>query len=258
MSENSSSHHSDISKTKSTSLVKRALQALSYMLWVGVVFIASQYAVFLVLVGLSKIGLPIGALSQPLLGTIIYAASTLIALAVVILVPKRYLKLGTSWQELAINRWPSWTDIGLSVVAFVPYVLLLVVFMYAAKAVLPAFNAQQAQDLAGFTSLSGSGQILVAFLTLVVIAPIMEEFIFRGYLYGKLKKTIGVVLAAFFTSLVFGIMHGQLNVGIDVFALSVVLCTLREVTGNIWAGVLLHMIKNGVAFYALFIFPMIQ
>jgi len=35
-----------------------------------------------------------------------------------------------------------------------------------------------------------------------------------------------------------------------------VLCTLRIVTGSIWAGVLLHMIKNGLAFYVLFVAPM--
>jgi len=30
---------------------------------------------------------------------------------------------------------------------------------------------------------------------------------------------------------------------------------LREVTGSIWAGTLLHMLKNGIAFYFLFVNP---
>jgi membrane protease YdiL (CAAX protease family) len=47
----------------------------------------------------------------------------------------------------------------------------------------------------------------------------------------------------------------QWNVAADTFALSLVLCTLRQITGNIWAGVLLHMIKNGIAYYFLFINP---
>ena len=48
-------------------------------------------------------------------------------------------------------------------------------------------------------------------------------------------------------------MHFQWNVGVNVFALSVVLCALREITGTIYAGILTHMIKNGVAFYLLYL-----
>ncbi|RYZ49901.1 MAG: CPBP family intramembrane metalloprotease, partial [Sphingobacteriales bacterium] len=59
------------------------------------------------------------------------------------------------------------------------------------------------------------------------------------------------------TSIVFGAIHGQWNVAVDVFALSLILCSLREITGSIWAGVLLHMLKNGIAFYFLFIGPVV-
>jgi len=62
-------------------------------------------------------------------------------------------------------------------------------------------------------------------------------------------------VAALVTSLVFAAVHGQWNVAIDTFALSLVLCALREVTGTIWAGILLHMFKNAIAFYVLFIYP---
>ena len=42
----------------------------------------------------------------------------------------------------------------------------------------------------------------------------------------------------------------------NVFALSVALCVLREITGTIYAGILTHMIKNGVAFYLLYVMGM--
>ena len=64
---------------------------------------------------------------------------------------------------------------------------------------------------------------------------------------------MGAVAAVLITSLVFGVMHFQWNVGVNVFALSVVLCVMREVTGTIYAGILLHMLKNGVAFYLLYV-----
>ena len=54
-------------------------------------------------------------------------------------------------------------------------------------------------------------------------------------------------------SILFGVVHMQWNVGVNVFAMSVVLCGLREITGTIYSGILVHMIKNGLAFYYLYI-----
>ena len=51
-------------------------------------------------------------------------------------------------------------------------------------------------------------------------------------------------------------MHGQWNVGVNVFAMSIVLCTLREITGTIYAGILLHMLKNTIAFVLVYIVGM--
>ena len=59
--------------------------------------------------------------------------------------------------------------------------------------------------------------------------------------------------ATLLVSVLFGVAHMQWNVGIDVFALSVVMCILRERTNSIWAGFLLHAAKNFVAFYVTFV-----
>jgi membrane protease YdiL (CAAX protease family) len=53
-------------------------------------------------------------------------------------------------------------------------------------------------------------------------------------------------------SALFGLAHMQWNVAIDVFVLSMVACYLRELTGSIWAGIILHCLKNLIAFIALF------
>lgn len=90
-------------------------------------------------------------------------------------------------------------------------------------------------------------------LALVIIAPIAEEIIMRGWLYGKLRSRLKVPLAILLVSIVFAFLHGQWNVGVGVFVLSLVLCGLREITGTIWSGILLHIISNGIAFYLLYI-----
>ena len=94
-------------------------------------------------------------------------------------------------------------------------------------------------------------------MTLVIVAPIAEEVLFRGYLYGKLKGYVPAIWAALATSLLFGIAHFQWTVGIDVFILSMFLCGLRSLTGSIWAGILVHILKNALAYYILFINPLL-
>ena len=86
-------------------------------------------------------------------------------------------------------------------------------------------------------------------------------FVFRGFLYGKIRgrlneivsDKISMMISIFLVSLLFGIVHLQWNVGVNVFAMSIVLCGLREITGTIYSGILLHMLKNGIAFYLLFV-----
>ena len=94
---------------------------------------------------------------------------------------------------------------------------------------------------------------MVAFVALVILAPVTEELIFRGFLYGKLRSRLSAIPAIILVSVLFGVLHGQWNVGIIVGLMSVFMCLAREITGTIYAGILLHMIRNGVAFYVLYV-----
>jgi membrane protease YdiL (CAAX protease family) len=223
-------------------------------LWVTTAYVASIEIVRVVLWIMDILNMPIENLIRPaivqtLLATVVYA----LTIAIVISVPYIWRRK-TSLQDLGINRLPYWSDIGLSIVGFIIYSVLIALVLAAVTAWIPAFPVDQAQDT-GFKSLGSQTDNMLAFLTLVVLAPIAEETLFRGYLYGKLKSYVPAIWAALATSLLFAIAHQQWNVGVDVFVLSMILCWLRSLTGSIWAGVLVHMIKNGLAYYLLFISP---
>lgn len=163
---------------------------------------------------------------------------------------------GQKWpsRELfGLQRLLSWSDIGLALLGAIPYIVLALLFTQIAT-LIPGFDAAQKQDI-GFSA-TNQGSLLLAFVALVIVAPLAEEILFRGYLFATLRTQVGAIASVILTSFTFALLHMQLNVGLDVFALSLVLCTLRIVTGSIWAGVLLHMIKNGLAFYVLFVAPM--
>ncbi len=174
--------------------------------------------------------------------------------------PSRDVGVRQSWREgLGLRGLPTWTDIGLSVVGLIVSLALAACLMNLFS-VFSWFDASKTQDI-GFNSLTGGTDRVIAFLTVVVLAPIAEEILFRGFLYGELRekfagifsKSIGVAAAIFLTSVAFGLIHFQWNVGVTVFAMSVAMCVLREITGTIYAGILLHMLKNALAFYVLYV-----
>jgi len=79
--------------------------------------------------------------------------------------------------------------------------------------------------------------------------------LFRGYLLSKLRRHVATWIAILITSLLFGLVHFAWNVGIDTFALGIVLCLVTIWTKSLWPAILIHMLKNGIAFYFLFINP---
>ena len=162
--------------------------------------------------------------------------------------------LRLSREELGLNGTPTWTDIGLAPIGFVAGTLLAMGITYV-FGLMPWFDAGEAQNV-GFSLYLSGWERGLAFLLLVVVAPVAEELIFRGWLYGKLRTRLAAPVAILVVSALFGLVHMQWNVGVNVFALSVVLCLMREVTGTVYAGILTHMIKNGVAFYLVFVLGM--
>lgn len=249
-------------------LCQLVFYCLFLVAWTCVAVIASKLVVGYIMVWI----LGAEGFSQPLATTIFMALSYILALVLLIFVPPK-LKLGwkilkknpqkknkvLSRSLLGLKGWPTWTDIGLALVGFLVY-LVIASGITALFSVFPWFNAEEAQEVGFSVYLSGIDRV-IAFFALVVVAPIAEEIIFRGWLYGKLRVKLsekvsnvaGMVISIFLVSLLFGIVHLQWNVGVNVFALSIVLCGLREITGTIYSGILLHMLKNGVAFYLLYV-----
>lgn len=223
-------------------------------LWVIIGFyLSAQITEFIVYV-CEYAGVPVQLLNPAVYGLVVSVVIYALTLGFVMGAPLLAKRPLVTLEAIGLTRLPSWKDIGLAPAGFIIYFIASAVAMIAIKQIFPGINLDQAQDI-GFKALSVRYEYILAFLALVVIAPIAEEVLFRGYLYGKLRGAVPTWAAILVTSVVFGAIHGQWNVGIDVFILSIVLCSLREVTGSISAGILLHMLKNGVAFYFLFINP---
>ena len=222
-------------------------------LWVLAGFVVAYLVVEVAIWVLGASGVRFSGMDTNLLQTVFSLIVYGLAILIVIVLPNSRRWLKTSLKELGWVGLPTWLDILLPIAGFFVYLLLSVVLSWLAS-FLPWYSTATQQDV-GFSNLAHYGDYLLAFLCLVVLAPIAEETLFRGFLFGKLRRWSKVWLATLITSLTFAVAHMSWTVGVDVFALSLVLCTLRAMSGSLWAPVLLHMIKNGLAFYLLFINP---
>lgn len=226
-----------------------SLFSIILCVWVYLTIIGAQFIVMYPMLWLAGKEFILSAVGETIYSVLVYT----VAFALIVIIPALcFKKLKTNREELGLIGLPTWTDIGLAPIAFVASLIIASALTATFSLIFPNFDMTQAQNV-GFSNLAGSLDRIVAFFTLVILAPILEECIFRGWLYGKLRSIISAPIAILLVSLVFGIAHGQWNVGITTFAMSIIMCFLREITGTTYSGILMHMIKNGVAFYLLFL-----
>jgi membrane protease YdiL (CAAX protease family) len=96
------------------------------------------------------------------------------------------------------------------------------------------------------------GGALGLIVAVAVIAPIGEEILFRGFLYGALRNRLGTGAAATIAGLMFGCAH--LNTTPDSWQIvpplaffGIAQCLLYERTGSILPCIATHMLMNGIA-----------
>jgi membrane protease YdiL (CAAX protease family) len=77
----------------------------------------------------------------------------------------------------------------------------------------------------------------------VIAAPVFEEFIFRGLIYGGLRRSFGVWPATLASAAVFAIMHPPLAV-VPVFVLGVCTALVYERTRSLLAPMIAHAVYN--------------
>ena len=151
-------------------------------------------------------------------------------------------------------------DIVYSLCGFLVYIISFYAIALLISYFVKSFNINQSQSI-GFQHVQGSSALVITFLSLVVLPPVAEEIIFRGFLFSGLRTKLKFIYAALFTSLIFAAPHllesksgGLLWIaGLDTFILSMVSSFLREKTRGLWSSIILHSIKNGVAFIGLFL-----
>lgn len=153
---------------------------------------------------------------------------------------------GATWRDLGLRRFSLVQAILTIVLLFVAFTILIGVVYALITALDPHFDANQPQTNEFTGAPSGLG-----FWALVIIPPIAEETIFRGFLFPGFARRFGIPIGAIFSSLLFGLAHLQGNVSVYTFVFGLLLCWLYVRLGSIIPGIGLHMLNNYLAYTAL-------
>lgn len=92
---------------------------------------------------------------------------------------------------------------------------------------------------------------LFTFISVVILAPIFEELIFRGTILQVLSK-YNKVFAIFVTSLLFGLLHLNMTQAIPAFFMSLILCYMCLKTDSLLVTILAHAGNNLLALMSVY------
>jgi len=96
----------------------------------------------------------------------------------------------------------------------------------------------------------GAMGLLIAWLAAGVVAPLVEESFFRGFVFPAFRQRFGFRKAALLNGLFFGLVHFTPTAFVPLFVLGVLLCALYQATNSLWPSILMHSTMNTLAILA--------
>lgn len=91
-----------------------------------------------------------------------------------------------------------------------------------------------------------SSTVILDAIGAIIFAPIMEELIFRGVLFNRLKIRTGIIPAMIISSIIFGLGH-EFGGMTSAFIFGVCMCILYLKTDNILIPMSVHFLNNLIA-----------
>lgn len=155
-------------------------------------------------------------------------------------------RAGWSVEDLGLRRTPGfWWSVGVAIACYVGYLVVAAMWVAFVGA------TKRGHDL-----LEVVGERPPFVVTAIIVvgacvgAPLVEELLFRGFLFRALTSWRGHLVGALVSSAVFGVLHG-LSVAAKMLpvlaTLGFFLCVLYRRTGSILPGMGLHAFQNSLA-----------
>lgn len=158
------------------------------------------------------------------------------------------------WLIAVVARRGTWRSLGFRGFNFGTGCLLVPAAFLGAlmvNALWGLFLRQMGWDTqADIAGLFGTSPFAIAFgfLTVAVIAPVAEETLFRGFVLGGLRRSIGTVGALLVSSALFTLPHLPPTIYPAIFGLGLFFGLLFLWTKSLFPSMIVHGLINGLAF----------
>ena len=172
----------------------------------------------------------------------------------VLLVPLWWLavrKYDVGWDALGFRRFDaSALAVGCGLM------IMSLLFNGTYSAFLAIFDLRMQIDLVPvFAELSSPVWLLLAG---IVVAPVIEELFFRGFVFAGLAQRYSWRKAALISSALFALVHLQPWAIAPIFILGYIFAYLYQRCGSIWPAVLMHVCTNALGLGAAYILSRIN
>lgn len=185
-----------------------------------------------------------------LLGTFLSRVYVLIAaffityLAIFLII--LYLAKGrrkADWDTLGFRPFNFFRGLGSAATLF--FAALVVNYIYTLVIIKLGYSPPE-DVVRRIPQLFGRGTVgfILAVVVVGLIAPIVEETLFRGFMYPAFRQRVGVVAAMLITSFLFAIAHGVLLMVLPIMVLGVALAYLYQTTDSLGPPIMLHSLNN--------------
>lgn len=132
-------------------------------------------------------------------------------------------------------------DIKITLKYFVAFLPVIFIMSFLCKIMLFEYEEQK---LVVEIKKNFNNNLFFNFFLIIIVAPIIEEIVFRGLFYKTLKNFIPFVQASIISSLIFAIIHENILSLTILFLLSLYLTWIYERTNSILYSILTHSIFN--------------
>jgi CAAX protease family protein len=141
-----------------------------------------------------------------------------------------------------------WPTVGWAALGLLSFYILAAVYTAIVQ---PDAEQTVAQDLGAD---QGTFGMIAAGFMVICVAPVAEEFFFRGFFYRALRSRYSVLVAALVDGVLFGVIHWDFSsadallIVPPLAALGVMFCLVYERTGSLYPVIALHALNNAIAF----------
>lgn len=166
--------------------------------------------------------------------TIISGLLTIVVVCLIFVCRKQKLT-----KALNLRKISGGTGLSVAMMGFGFNLLLGILFNFLPEAWLSSY--EEAADTAF------AGELWMVAIMVGIAAPVVEELVFRGLIYTRLKQGMPVMVAAVITAVWFGVMHGHPLWITYAAVLGLIMVWIFERTKSLFASILFHFGYNLVA-----------